>query len=315
MSTATDTSTREIVATRVFDAPRETVFRLWTDPEHIKHWWGPRGFTNTIHEMDVRPGGVWRFVMHGPDGVDYDNEIVYGEIDAPALLTYTHVAEPNFDVRVTFDEAGDQTRVTVQMTFETAEERQRVVDKFGAVEGLHQTLERLGEQIDRISTFTISRVFDAPRDLVFKAWTERDHLVHWWGPKGLTMVHLTNDLRPGGVMHYGMRGPGGHMMWGKWVYREIAPDDRLSFVVSFSDEQGGTVRAPFSSQWPLETLSTITFTSVEGSKTLVSMDAIPVNATEAERDMFRGFTASMQGGWKGTLDQLEAHLAGTARES
>lgn len=301
--------TRDIVATRLFDAPRETVFRLWTDPEHVKHWWGPRGFTNTIQEMDVRPGGVWRFVMHGPDGVDYDNEIVYGEIDAPALLTYSHVVEPNFDVRVTFDDEGGKTKVSVRMLFATAEERDQVAEKFGAIEGLDQTLDRLGEQLERIDRFTISRVFDAPRELVFEAWTERDHLVKWWGPKGLTMLHCTNDLRPGGMMLYGMRAPNGNEMWGRWIYREIVPPERLTFVVSFSDEQGNAVRAPFSTDWPLETLSTITLTSVEDDKTLVSMDSVPVNATETERNMFRGFTASMQNGWKGTLDQLEAHLA------
>ena len=109
-------------------------------------------------------------------------------------------------------------------------------------------------------------------------------------------------------MHYGMRGPDGSMMWGRWVYREIAPPERLSFVVSFSDEQGNVTRAPFSSNWPLEVLSTLTFTEVQDGKTMVSMDGVPVDANEAEREMFRGFTASMQQGWTGTLDQLAAYL-------
>jgi uncharacterized protein YndB with AHSA1/START domain len=308
MTTATDTSAREITATRLFDAPPETVFRMWTEPEHVKQWYGPRGFTLTIQEMDVRPGGVWRFVMHGPDGKDYDNEIVYGDIDAPRLLTYSHVVEPHFDSTVRFEDDGGKTRVTVTMLFATAEQRQMVVDAFGAIEGLNQTLDRLGEAVTKDKTFTISRVFDAPRELMFRMWTERDHLVHWWGPKGLSMLHCTNDLRPGGVMHYGMGRPGGGEMWGKWVYREIAPPERLSFVVSFSDGQGNTERAPFSSEWPLEVLSTLTFTEVEGDRTLVSMESVPINASEAERAMFRGFTASMQNGWSGTLDQLADYL-------
>src|SRR2546430_11151240 len=83
---ATVTSDREILLTRVFDAPRELVFKVWTDPEHVGRWWGPRGFTNTIHEMDVRPGGVWRFTMHGPDGVDYLNRIVFIEVARPERL-------------------------------------------------------------------------------------------------------------------------------------------------------------------------------------------------------------------------------------
>jgi len=308
MNATIDSSARELVASRLFDAPRETVFRMWTDPEHVKHWWGPRGFTNTIQEMDVRPGGVWRFVMHGPDGTDYDNKIVYGEVDAPRLLTYSHVVEPHFDVTVTFEEEGGKTRVTVRGVFESAAARDKAIREVGADKGLLETLDRLSEQLERVSAFTISRVFDAPREFVFKAWTERDHLVHWWGPKGLTMLHCTNDLRPGGVMHYGMGRPGGGEMWGKWVYREIAPPERLSFVVSFSDEQGSTQRAPFSPEWPLEVLSTLTFTEVESNKTLVSMDAVPINASDAERRMFRGFTASMQNGWTGTLDQLADYL-------
>src|SRR5450631_188479 len=87
---AADTSDREIVITRVFDAPRELVFKAWTDPKHLVHWWGPNGFTNTFHEVDIRPGGVWRFTMHGPDGVDYPNRIVFEEIVKPERIVYAH---------------------------------------------------------------------------------------------------------------------------------------------------------------------------------------------------------------------------------
>jgi uncharacterized protein YndB with AHSA1/START domain len=138
-----DTAGREIVATRVVDAPRELVFRVWTEPEHIARWWGPNGFTTTIHEMEVRPGGVWRFVMHGPDGHDYQNKIVYVEITPPERLVYDHVSGPRFHVTVTFVEQGDQTAVTVRMVFETAAERDYTAKRFGAVEGLQQTLGRL----------------------------------------------------------------------------------------------------------------------------------------------------------------------------
>jgi uncharacterized protein YndB with AHSA1/START domain len=140
---AAGTADREIVATRIFDAPRELVFKMWTDPEHIVQWWGPNGFTTTIYEMDVRPGGVWRFVMHGPDGVDYQNKIVYVEIVEPERLVYDHVSGPLFHATVIFAEEGDKTRLTVQMLFESASELDRVVKKFGAIEGLNQTLGRL----------------------------------------------------------------------------------------------------------------------------------------------------------------------------
>jgi uncharacterized protein YndB with AHSA1/START domain len=122
------------------------------------------------------------------------------------------------------------------------------------------------------------------------------------------MLRCTNDPRPGGVMHYGMQSPDGGVMWGKWVYREIAPPQRLAFVVSFSDEDGGTVRAPFNPEWPLEVLSVFTFEEEDG-RTVLTMRGEPVNANEAERRAFAGFHESMTQGWGGTLDQLDAYLA------
>src|SRR5271155_1615963 len=101
-----ETSDREIVTMRVFEAPRELVFAAWTEPKHVAQWWGPNGFTNTIYEMDVRPGGVWRFVMHGPDGVDYQNKIVFVEVVKSQRLVYDHVSGPKFRMTVTFDEQG-----------------------------------------------------------------------------------------------------------------------------------------------------------------------------------------------------------------
>lgn len=145
------TADREIVATRVFDAPRELVFKMWTDPKHVAHWWGPNGFTSTIYEMDVRPGGVWRFVMHGPDGVDYQNKIVYAEIVKPERIVYSHVSGPQFQVTATFAEHGDKAKLTVRMLFESAAQRDKVAKEFGAVEGLNQTLGRLEKQLMKMS--------------------------------------------------------------------------------------------------------------------------------------------------------------------
>lgn len=146
--TSTETSDREITATRVFAAPRELVFRMWTEPEHVAKWWGPRGFTSTIHKMEVRPGGAWEFILYGPDGTDFPNRVVYREVVPPERLVYSHVSGPPFEMTAVFEDLGEAgTRVAVRMLFESAELRDKVIQQFGAVEGLHQTLDRLAEYL------------------------------------------------------------------------------------------------------------------------------------------------------------------------
>jgi uncharacterized protein YndB with AHSA1/START domain len=129
--------------TRVFDAPRETVFRAFVEPERVRVWWGPNGFTTTTHEMDVRPGGHWRLIMHGPDGTDYPNEIVYREIETPERLTYRHGPTPGFDVTIAFEDLAGKTRLTMESLFDTAAEREAVVREYHAIEGAEQEMERL----------------------------------------------------------------------------------------------------------------------------------------------------------------------------
>jgi uncharacterized protein YndB with AHSA1/START domain len=146
-SAPAESSDREIAVTRVFDAPRELVFKLWTNPKHVTQWWGPNGFTITIYETDVKPGGVWRFVMHGPDGRDYQNKIVYVEIAEPERLVYKHVSGPQFQMTVTFAKDSNKTRLTAQMLFDSAALRDKTIKEFGAVEGLKQTLGRLAEHV------------------------------------------------------------------------------------------------------------------------------------------------------------------------
>jgi uncharacterized protein YndB with AHSA1/START domain len=140
-------ASNEIVATRVFDAPKELIWKLWTEPDHIAKWWGPEGFTNTIERMDVRPGGMWKFVMRGPDGVDYENEIVYVEVARPDKIVYDHVSYPRFRSTSIFETQGEQTRVSVRVSFDSAELRNKAADEFHAVEGLWQTLGRLEQQL------------------------------------------------------------------------------------------------------------------------------------------------------------------------
>ncbi|MBI3580837.1 MAG: SRPBCC domain-containing protein [Nitrospinae bacterium] len=179
-------------------------------------------------------------------------------------------------------------------------------------EGWSQSLDRLAEEVARTageSLFVISRAFKASRELLFRAWTEPEHMKNWWGPKGGVVLKAKMDFRPGGIYHYGMRLPDGTKSWGRFVYREIARPERLVWVNSFSDENGGITSHPMSPNWPRETLTTVTFTEQSG-KTNVSIQWLPINATEVEIKTFEEGRQGMLLGWGGSLDQLKEYLAG-----
>ncbi len=156
--------------------------------------------------------------------------------------------------------------------------------------------------------FVISRVFDAPRDLLWECFTQVSHIGQWWGPKGVKILKSEMDLRVGGMYLYGMETPDGKIMWGKFVYREIVPLEKLVFINSFSDEAAGVTRHPLSPTWPLQMLSTFTFEEL-GGKTRFTIRWAPFNATEEERNTFEAGRGSMTQGWSGTLEQLEVYLA------
>ncbi len=156
--------------------------------------------------------------------------------------------------------------------------------------------------------FTISRSFAAPRALVWKVYSELDHLAKWWGPKGFTWLGGTLDFRPGGVFLYAMRGPTGHEMWGKFTYREIVPQEKIVFTNAFSDKDGATVRAPFAANFPLEVLNTVRFSEQDGRTTL-SLTGTPFAASDEERAFFRAMFPSMNQGFSATFDQLDEYLA------
>ncbi|OJY16263.1 MAG: ATPase [Myxococcales bacterium 68-20] len=143
---------REIVLCRVFDAPRELVFKAWTEKEHFARWFGPRGFTTTIHAADMRVGGMLRFDMRAPDGKCYDNRIVFLEMKRPELLVFDHGSDkdddPNrFRVTITFDEQSDKKTVMTMRQLHPTAERRAIGIGFGAVELGYQTLDKLAEHL------------------------------------------------------------------------------------------------------------------------------------------------------------------------
>lgn len=143
---------KEIIVYRVFNAPLELVWEAWTNRKHVEKWWGPKGFSVSTHEMDVRKGGVWRFDMQGPDSVRYPNKITYTEVKAPSRLVYTSTDgtenDPGmFQTTVTFTGQGNRTEVTMRMAFQSKEALEKAVKEYGAMEGAVQTLGRLEEQL------------------------------------------------------------------------------------------------------------------------------------------------------------------------
>ena len=138
-----NTADRELLLSRLLDAPIELVWEVWTDAGHIGNWWGPDGFSNTISKMDLRPGGEWKLVMHGPDGTDYKNKSVFREIVKHKKIVYEHISAPKFIATIQFEKKGDKTLLTWHMLFESKESFLQTVKTFKADEGLKQNLEKL----------------------------------------------------------------------------------------------------------------------------------------------------------------------------
>jgi len=156
--------------------------------------------------------------------------------------------------------------------------------------------------------FAIERTFQAPRALVWKAWSDAEALQRWWGPRGWGLEIAKLDFRPGGVFHYRMHMPDGKEMWGRFRYREIAEPERIVYVSSFSDAAGAVTRAPFAPTFPLELLNTVVFTETAGA-TKLTLRGSPIDANPEERAFFAGMFGSMQQGFGGTFDQLDTYLA------
>ena len=189
---ANETANRELSITRVLNAPQELVWEVWTKPEHIAHWWGPVGFSTTTQEMNVKPGGVWRFIMHGPDGRDYGNKIVFTEVKKPELLAYKHTGEDEtedirFHVTINFEKHGSQTKLVMRSLFDSAEELERVVKEFGAKEGMYQHVQRLEEYLATKQPaqliggdVVIERTYNAPAERVWNAITSKEEMKKWY---------------------------------------------------------------------------------------------------------------------------------------
>ena len=312
---------RELVISRVFEAPRELVWRAWTEPQHIVKWWGPRGFATTIEAMDVRPGGERRHVMHGPDGAAYPNHTMFKEVLKPERVVFTNTGgktkqDVQFESTWTFEDLGGKTRVTIRMVFATAQECERVAREYGAVEGGHQTLARLSEFLQAFEAelespsggrqkkeqmalteqeLVLTREFNAPRALVWKAWTEAKHLAQWWGPRGYKNPVCEVDARVGGAILIHMQAPDGTVFPLEGEFKEVAAPERLVFT----ERLIGKNAASDQSDLLFELLNIITLTE-HGRKTRVEVRSQVVRASV--------LTDGMAAGWEECLERLEAFV-------
>lgn len=159
---------------------------------------------------------------------------------------------------------------------------------------------------------TFTRIFNAPRELVWQAWTDVNHLKQWFGPAGSVVTHAKMDLRVGGGFHYALKSGDNPEMWGIWTCRELDPPKKLVIIQSFSDKDGGITAHPMAPTWPKKTLSTTTFEDL-GDKTKLTIYWEPFEATQEEIDTFNAARAGMDQGWNGTFDGLDAYLRRVAK--
>lgn len=257
-SRVTAPADRTLTTTRVFDAPRELVFKAWTDPKQMARWFPPEGFTTARCELDVRPGGTLRIDMQGADpslGPDFYEKVfpgkgVYREVVANERLAFTFEAEaeegaPPLTMLMTviFEDQGRKTKLTIHQTADTVAVYEELL-KIGAAEGLRQSLDKLTMLLEargpdatvdvKGRTLVLTRVFDAPRDLVWTAYTDPKHIVKWMFAKDWESPFAETDVRPGGAFRIGMR-PADHSQEGfvfDGKYREVVKPERIVQVIS-----------------------------------------------------------------------------------
>lgn len=267
---------RETVFRRVFNAPRHLVFEAMTRPEHVQKWYGLRSHTMTLCEIDLRPGGAWRYVVQDDQGHEHGFSGVYQEIEAPTRLVYSegYEAMPGHDYLVTVNlaEAEGKTTVTGQLLYRSQEDRDGHYQS-GMEWGMRESMTRLDELLNSLPReLVIERIFNAPRELVWRAWTEPEHLMRWHGPKGYTAPACQIDFRVGGTYLNCMRSPEGQDYWSTGTYQEIVPLEKIVCSDSFADPEGNVVSAAEygMGDFPLALTVTITFEDL-GGKTKMTL--------------------------------------------
>lgn len=318
MTTTADANDIRIL--RIYDAPLALVWDAWTDPAHVVHWWGPRGFSLTTHSKDLRPGGSWVYTMHGPDGTDWPNFTRYHEVEPMAKLVYDHGASaedaaPMFRVTARFRDVGGKTELDMCMTLPTPEAAQqaRVFIKAAGGNGTWDRLaEFLEKQVSSTEIFVINRTFEAPIAAVFDAWSTPAQLAAWLPPAGFTMAFGHADIRSGGEASFSMSN-GDFTMYARHQYLTVHRPDRIEYLQTFTEADGTLSRQPGSPTWPETTRATVVFAEEGPALTRVTVRFDLEGATTAEEvATFVAERAGMTAGWSGSFDALDELLVGRA---
>lgn len=305
----------EIRIIRLYDAPVEAVWDAWTDPEQVKQWWGPRGFTITTHSKDLRVGGHWSYTMHGPDGTDYPSTTRYYEVEPCRKLVYDHGGHedrpPLFRVTALFSEEQGRTKLEMTMalaTPEAAEETRKFIKKAGG----NTTWDRLAEYLEKQASgkerFVIARTFDAPLETMFEMWTDPKHFAQWLAPTGCEMEFIRADIRTGGSNFYCISAPG-MKMYARAEYLKIEKPGTIVYTQQFCDEHEKLTRHPKSPTWPATMLTTVQLTPEGPDQTRVTVTWEPYGATTPEElATFIQARGGMTMGWTGSFDKLDTYL-------
>ncbi|MCG3181921.1 MAG: hypothetical protein BIFFINMI_04361 [Phycisphaerae bacterium] len=291
---------REIVISRVINAPRRRVWEAMTDPAQLDAWWGPRGFRNVTESFDLRPGGIWRHTMTGPDGAEYPNTTKFVEIVPPERIVFLNGGRLRRGRGIRFHaiwslvDLGERTQLIGHMIFDKPEDRDLVVREYGAIEGGKQTLARLSEHLGVPPAFVldIERVIHAPRQRVFDAWTDPEQMVQWFAPRPFKLIIEQMDFRPGGRFRMAMRGPDGQDFPFTGTYRAIDPPARLCWTGEFS-------------VGPADQMTTVVTFYDRGGETLIrALQTFHVMTSIIEQA-----TQGANEGWDIMLTQLDAFVA------
>jgi uncharacterized protein YndB with AHSA1/START domain len=310
----------EMVITHKFAAPRDLVYKIYTDPKLIPEWWGPRNLTTTVEKMELRTGGVWRYIQRDPENNIYPFYGVYHSLEPNRRIISTFEWEgmPGHVILATtsFEERDGITIVTQQDIFQSTQDRDGMINQ-GMEQGLIEGDERFNELLERMKSnpmmseskamhhgksLTITRTFDAPPERVWQEWTNPNMYMCWWGPKDFNYCGAKVDLRVGGKYLNCMVGPDGKQIWSTGVYKEIKEPNRFVVTDSFADEHGNIVPASYygmTSDLPLELEVEVTLEDL-GGRTKMTLEHCGLPEGEI-LDLTRQ-------GWNESFDKLDTCL-------